>query len=197
MAFPPAPPRSGPPRRLPRRWGIALFIVLGLFAYRWLGNRPAAHEAAPPPPPPFEIALPGGPGGAPAADRAATRPARDLGGDQLFGGHTLTRHVGRSDADLAARLARERSIGAASTFTDRATAERVVGATLEREAGRIARWLAARGGDLALDYRGAPSAPVGRVLVRGERAPRPAADARVVLRRQGEAYYVLTAYPLE
>jgi len=180
---------------LPRRWGIALFIVLGLFAYRWLGNRTVPTEI---PAAPVVVAeLEESPAGTVARPVPPEGARRDLGADDRAGGHTLARHVGRSDAELAERLRRERSINAASTFSDRATAERVVGATLEREAGRIAAWLERRGGDLALDYRGVAGEPVGRVLLRGARAPVAAADARVVLRRRGDGYYVLTAYPLE
>ena len=196
MPLVPEPSRRGLPRRLPRRWGIALFVILGLFAYRWLGNRPTTHE--PPPKPPFTITYPDAPAAAPGpAPERAGAAARDLDADERAGGHTLARHVGRSDADLARRLDRERSINAASTFADRATAERVVGATLEREKRRIAAWLDRRGRDLALDYRGDPGVTVGRVLLRGEASPRPATDARIVLRRDGDSYYVLTAYPLE
>lgn len=193
----PAPPRRGLPRRLPRRWGIALFVILGIFAYRWLGNQTGPREA--PPKPPFTVSpidenAPAT-GGAPAP---AARGARDLAADERAGGHTLERHVGRSDAELARRLERERSINAASTFTDRTTAERVVGAALAREQRRIAGWLERdRSGDLALEYRGGAGGVVGRVLVRGEAAPRAASDARVVLRRKGGGYFVLTAYPLE
>lgn len=189
----PAPPRRGLPRRLPRRWGIALFVILGIFAYRWLGNQTGPREA--PPPPPFTVS----PIEESAPAPAAVPPgARDLAADERAGGHTLERHVGRSDGDLARRLERERSINAASTFTDRATAERVVGAALAREARRIAGWLERdRGGDLALEYRGDAGAAVGRVLLRGEAGPRAATDARVVLRRRGAGWFVLTAYPLE
>jgi hypothetical protein len=193
----PEPSRRGLPRRLPRRWGIALFVILGLFAYRWLGNRPGPHE--PQPQPPFTVTYPGAPATVPgpAPERLAAAAARDQAEDERAGGHTLERHVGRSDADLARRLERERSINAASTFADRATAERVVGAALEREKRRIASWLDRGKGDLALEFRGDPGATVGRVLLRGDAAPRTATDARVVLRRHGDSYYVLTAYPLE
>jgi len=181
------------PRRLPRRWGIALFVILGIFAYRWLGNQTGPREA--PPPPPFTVSSIEQSSPAPAA---VPPGARDLATDERAGGHTLERHVGRSDAELARRLERERSINAASTFTDRATAERVVGAALAREQRRIAGWLERdRGGDLALEYRGDAGAVLGRVLLRGEAAPRAATDARVVLRRQGADWFVLTAYPLE
>ncbi len=57
---------------------------------------------------------------------AAAGTSRDLSIDDARGGHTLKRHVGRTDAQLAERLAREH-VSAASTYPDRATAERVVG----------------------------------------------------------------------
>ena len=41
----------------------------------------------------------------------------------------------------------------------------------------------------------ATGACVGRVLERGARAARPARAARIVLRRRGDGYFVLTAYP--
>ncbi len=193
-SFAAPPPR--PPGRLSRRWGLALFFVLGFLLYRWLDDR-GGPEARPAPPagPAVEVSAGEAPA-APASGRAA-EPARDLATDERQGGHTLARHVGRDDGELERRLARERSIGAASTFDDRATAERVVGATFEREERRIAAWLSRRGGDLALDYRGSPAVPIGRVLLRGERSPRRATDARVVLRRADDDFFVLTAYPLE
>jgi hypothetical protein len=57
---------------------------------------------------------------------AATPPAVDLAASELMGGHTLARHVGRTDGQLRERLRREPNIAAASTYSDRATAERVV-----------------------------------------------------------------------
>ena len=39
---------------------------------------------------------------------------RDLSLDESMGGHTLARHVGKSDAELADRLSRERQVSAAS-----------------------------------------------------------------------------------
>lgn len=133
----------------------------------------------------------------PSSPATTAEPRRDLAEDDRAGGHTLRRHVDRSDDDLRRRLREEPGIAAASTFDDRATAERVAGATIERERGRIDRWLASGHGNLALDFRGPRGEPVGRVLVRGEREPRPSADARVVLARRGETFFVLTAYPLE
>jgi hypothetical protein len=137
------------------------------------------------------------PSPAPAADAAA--PRRDLSRDEARGGHTLARHVARSDDELRARLAREPGIGAASSYTDRRTAEHVVGAALEQARDRVDAWSqrSGRRPNLALDYRGQRSAPVGKSLRRGDRAPRQCADAVVVLRWDTgrDDYYVLTSYP--
>jgi hypothetical protein len=47
-------------------------------------------------------------------------PRRDLSVDEDMGGHTLARHVGKTDAELRERLRREPNISTASTYTDRA-----------------------------------------------------------------------------
>ena len=91
---------------------------------------------------------------APAAPRRETAPARDLSTDESMGGHPLTRHVGKTDAELAARLRRERQIAAASAYTDRHSAERAVGAALAAGGNRLAAWEARKGRrpNLVLNY---------------------------------------------
>ncbi len=125
--------------------------------------------------------------------------SRDLGRDETMGGHTLAQHVGRTDAQLRDRLAQEPGISAASTYADRATAERVVGAALESLAERVNQWLARRGPrpNLALHYHARTGEEIGRSLERGDTTPRRCVDAVVVLRwddRRGD-YFVLTSYP--
>lgn len=136
--------------------------------------------------------------GAPTREpSAASAPAaaRDLAFDESAGGHTLARHVGRSDAELARRLEREPHLAAASTFTDRATAERAVAEALTRERTRIETWSGRRAaGNLVVRWLG-DGAPLGRVLERGAASSEPADAARVILRRRGRDWYVLTAYP--
>ena len=141
-------------------------------------------------------------GTASSAHRRATRldslpaAARDLSQDDQEGGHTLRRHVGKSDDELRQRLAREHGISAASTYTDRDTAERVVGTTLNLQRDRIQRWLE-RGGEhpnLVLEY--AADQPIGRTMRRDSSTSVPCAQAVVVLRYAGGGqYYVLTSYP--
>jgi Bacterial CdiA-CT RNAse A domain len=127
----------------------------------------------------------------------ASVPTRDLSLDEAAGGHTLRKHVGRTDKELETRLRQERNISAASTYTDRATAEKVVGMVLQQAHERIGRWLERSGGhpNLVLDYEGDAAHPIGRTLRRGESA-QPCSHAVVVLRWAGGGeYYVLTTYP--
>lgn len=119
----------------------------------------------------------------------------DLAPDEQAGGHTLHKHVGRSDDDLRQRLAHE-DISAASTYTDRASAEFAVGQALQSGQSRVDRWVAQSGGhpNLVLDYRG--DQPIGRTLHRGDTSAKPCDDAKVVLRWMSSSeYYVLTSYP--
>ena len=122
----------------------------------------------------------------------------DLSADEAQGGHTLSKHVGRIDTDLQERLEREGNISAASTYTDRAAAERAVGTVLEHNS-RVEQWeqRGARRPNLALDYHGDASQPIGRCMRRGSNTAVPAWDAIVVLKasRDGDGFYVLTSYP--
>jgi len=126
----------------------------------------------------------------------ATGGSRDLSKDETRGGHTLSRHVGRTDDELRDRLRRERNITAASSWTDRATAEQVVAGALRAERGRVESWMR-RGyprANLALHYDA--GRPIGRSLRRGEQQVVDATQAVIVLRADaGDSFYVLTAYP--
>ena len=142
-------------------------------------------------------------GSGPGTDSRQTRhekrllegPARDLSQDERLGGHVLRKHVGQSEEDLRRRLRREENITAASTYTDRTTAEHVVGAVIEQSQGQIRDWLAQdRHPNLVLDYDGTEA--IGRTMSRGEVHSRPCTHALVVLKYAGaNRYYVLTSYP--
>lgn len=125
----------------------------------------------------------------------AKTPTRDLAADEEKGGHTLKRHVGKTDADLRQRLAQER-ISTASTYTDRGTAEAAVGAALEQNKDRIERWRNKQGGhpNLVLDY--SSDKPLGRTLHRGDTESQPCSHAVVVLKFDPpNEDHVLTSYP--
>jgi hypothetical protein len=122
----------------------------------------------------------------------------DLSQDEAAGGHTLKKHVGRTDDQLRERLHHERNISAASTYTDRQTAEQVVGIALQQNREKISRWLEQEGGhpNLVLDFNGDDAHPIGRSLRRGEDQTQPCSHAVVVMRWVSPSeYYVLTTYP--
>jgi hypothetical protein len=120
----------------------------------------------------------------------------DLERDEARGGHTLSRHVARTDEQLEQRLRKERNISAASTWTDRQTAEETVAAALRAERGRIESWKrrGERRPNLALRFN--LDHPIGRSLRRGENEAVACTSAVIVLRADGPAgFYVLTTYP--
>src|SRR6202165_850356 len=133
---------------------------------------------------------------APRAEfRQTNAPVRDLSRDEAAGGHILRKHVGQTDEQLRERLAEQRQITGASTYTDRSAAEHAVGAAIAESQGRIQRWLNRSGGhpNLVLDYDS--KTPIGRTMNRGENQSRPCTHALVVLKYTGPEYYVLTSYP--
>ena len=171
--------------------------VLALLA---LALQLACQAAPPSSAPPRVVAAPAPAAEArqPPANPAAVVERYDLERDEARGGHTIARHVGRTDDQLRERLTREQRISAASTYTDRVTAERVVATTLAREKARVQKWLARMGPrpNLALDYRGDRREPVGRSLTRRNPQPVVCSDAVVVLRWDGSrGFIVLTSYP--
>jgi len=148
--------------------------------------------------PPAATNGPGAP--APAAagheeSRLNHSPARDLSQDERAGGHVLRKHVGQTEEDLRRRLRREENITSASTYTDRPTAERVVGAAIAQSQDQIQSWLKQdRHPNLVLEYDGIEA--IGRSMHRGEVHSRPCTHALVVLKYGGpNRYYVLTSYP--
>ena len=136
---------------------------------------------------------------APASEDRSARPAtsRDLSADEALGGHTLQRHVGKSDAELIRRLEREPQISSASTFTDRRTAESVVGAALRAENRGFAAWRERSGRRPNFVLRYEADHVIGRSVARGQLESVPCRRALVVLRweERRRDYYVLTSYP--
>lgn len=132
----------------------------------------------------------------PAARHQTTGIRRDLSQDEAAGGHTLQKHVGRTDDDLRERLHRERNISAASTYTDRETAEQAVGAAIQANVDKIQRWLDRSGGHPNLVLLYDSDQTIGRTLHHGEDRPEPCSHAVAVLKWDGgRQYHVLTSYP--
>ena len=139
-------------------------------------------------------------GASPSQDvrNASRSEARyDLEADEHRGGHTVKKHVGRTDAELRERLERERDISAASTWTDLDAAEETVGEALRADRPRIEQWeeRGSRRPNLALHYNA--GRVIGRSMYSGSDQSEPVTHAVIVLRADGPGFFVLTTYPEE
>jgi hypothetical protein len=172
------------------RSSIAAFIIVALASCGQPSTPPAHQNAdrAAPPPPVVE-----------KRRQASASTGHDLSADEEMGGHTLQRHVGKSDAELRARLAREPQISSASSYTDRATAEDVVASALHSNTRGLSAWRERTGRrpNFALHYQA--NRVIGRSLRRG-RTESVACDRAVVVLRWDDRRsrdFVLTSYPEE
>jgi hypothetical protein len=133
-----------------------------------------------------------------SASAIPTGDRYDLERDEQRGGHTVAKHVARTDDQLRERLDRERNISAASSWTDLPTAEQTVATALRANQNRIAEWQQ-RGyprANLALHFNA--GRVVGRSLRHGADQAVDVSQAVVVLRADGPAsFFVLTTYPEE
>jgi hypothetical protein len=119
--------------------------------------------------------------------------------DEAMGGHTLARHVGRTDDELRQRLRRERDISSASTYTDRAAAEAVVGSALLSAPRSFDAWTRRKGRRPNFVIHFDAHHVIGRSMARGQTESTPCEDALVVIRwdDRRQQVYVLTSYPEE
>ncbi len=135
----------------------------------------------------------------PSTAKAAPRlpsDGYDLAREERRGGHTLARHVARTDEQLHERLQRERNVSAASTWTDLQTAEGTLAETLPAERGRIESWTrrGERRPNLVLHFEAGH--PIGRSLKRDRSEVVTFTSAGIVLRADGpDSFYVLTTDP--
>jgi hypothetical protein len=120
---------------------------------------------------------------------------RELTLDEFAGGHTISRHVGKTDAELRQRLRAEPDISAASTYTDLQTAERVVAEVLAKKRAEIETWEAREGSRPNLVLRLDIRETIGRSMKQGRTSAIDVEDALVVLRWTGNGWFVLTSYP--
>ena len=133
------------------------------------------------------------------ADTNRAGQAHDLSVDEAQGGHTLSKHVARSDAELQERLQREAKYFGSFDVDGSGGGGGGGGPGAGANNSRISQWTArgARRPNLAMDYHGDAAQPVGRCMQRGASAAVPArdADCGVEGARDGDGFYVLTTYP--
>ncbi|MEG3938317.1 MULTISPECIES: RNase A-like domain-containing protein [unclassified Microcoleus] len=123
-------------------------------------------------------------------------PGGGLDVHEAAGGHTLERHVGKTEAQLAQRLASERRISAASSFTDRSVAEAAIAEAMNRNQSAIDSWVKSRGNRYTIDYNA--NRIIGITLRRRASKATSASRLKIVLQRSAKlppGYFILTAYP--
>lgn len=122
-------------------------------------------------------------------------PGGGLTAHESAGGHTLVRHLGLTQTELANRLAVQIALPRASSFTDRETAEQAISDAIDANETQIANWLASTAARLQ-NYTTAN--PIGISLARGATSTLPVQSLQIILRRDSTVplgYYILTAYP--
>ncbi|MFB7121725.1 WXG100 family type VII secretion target [Bacillus tropicus] len=129
-------------------------------------------------------------------DSSSLTPGGGLAAHEAKGGHLLERHVGKTDEELLQRIQSDTRIAGASTFTDRASAEKIAATVLNnpRNQVRIQSWLnSPRDNNLILRYQGTEI--IGRGVIRGSTTVEDMSNAKIVLKKDRNGSFILTGYP--
>jgi hypothetical protein len=122
-----------------------------------------------------------------------------LAEQEAIGGHTIARHVARTEEQLQARLVAQPGIKAASSFTSLRVAETVVSDAVRVNAAQIRAWASAASATRPLTLTYAAKNAVGYGVVRATGTLTSMSKAIVILsktQRAGKLYFILTAYPI-
>ncbi|HEX8081335.1 MAG TPA: RNase A-like domain-containing protein [Jatrophihabitans sp.] len=125
-------------------------------------------------------------------------PGGGLAAHEAAGGHTLAKHVGKSEEFLRTRLATEPNIRGASTFYDRQVAENSISGLLRAQQRTVDRWRAGHRDVLMLEDR--LPVPAGTLMPRGYTDSHAVHGIKIVLRRNaeiGSGYLLITAMVIE
>lgn len=126
-------------------------------------------------------------------------PVNWLQGQEDFGGHTIARHVGKTDEWLVNRLRKSSRISAASTYPSAETAATHIQAALTAKAAMLNRWVrdVPVGATRAVDYDA--KVGIGRVALRPPKMTNiiKSKKLRAVMRATaGGRCFLLTSYPI-
>lgn len=129
---------------------------------------------------------------------AIRRGAISLAAEEAAGGHTIARHVGRTEAQLRARLAQQPNIPAASTFKTLQEAERAVAAALRANKDAIKVWAKTANPGQTKAFAYDAGRVIGQGVVRSTGQMTNMTKMVVVVRKvitENRVYFVLTSYP--
>ena len=123
-------------------------------------------------------------------------PGGGLDFHEAAGGHTLKKHVGQTEVQLAQRLEKEKRISAASSFTYRSVAEAAIAEAMSKNQSAIDSWVKSRSNRYTIDYNA--NKIIGITMRRGASKATQTSRLRIVLQRSTKlppGYFILTAYP--
>ncbi len=130
----------------------------------------------------------------------AVRAGRvSLAAEEAAGGHTIARHVGKTEAELRARLAAEPNIPAAGTFRTLSEAEKVLSDALRRNAQLIRSWSTNANSNAVLRIDFDAGRDVGFGVIRQTNLLQQMQKVRIILRKtaiQNKIYFILTSFPV-
>jgi len=138
--------------------------------------------------------------------RKGSRPPKvrqfDPAVEETLGGHTIEKHVGKTNKGLRDRLKNEEKIPAASTYESFTEAETYMNKVAKARKPEIEKWLKS-GKDKTKEFTFEfPGEKIGRRLTQAEREkgtePHPSNKATIVIKRDPSApdgYIVITSFP--
>jgi hypothetical protein len=127
------------------------------------------------------------------------RGAISLATEEAAGGHTIARHVGRTEAQLRTRLAAKSRIRAATSFYNLSDAERAIAGALRGHQAEIKAWAKVAATDETKTFAYDAGRFVGFGVVRGTNSVQHMTRLMVVIKKiqaDGKLYYLLTSYPI-
>lgn len=122
-----------------------------------------------------------------------------LKAEEAAGGHTIREHVGRTDAQLRIRLAKQAKIPAATSFRALDEAEAAVSSVLRLRSAEIAAWASGAPTGSRKAFEAALGKVVGGGVVRATGQFTAMTSVRIVLKKVAQndrVYFVLTAFPI-
>jgi len=115
-----------------------------------------------------------------------------------IGGHTLAKHVIKTESELLSRLQQSSRLDFVSSFYTVQHAEKAISSTLKANRLKVLYWANFGSGTRPLELTHRTGNAVGYGFAQGSNIKKTSTAARVVLLKQtynGKPYYVLTAYP--
>jgi hypothetical protein len=123
-------------------------------------------------------------------------PGGGLDFHEAAGGHTLEKHVGKTEAQLRQRLDSEKRISGASSFTYRSVAESAIAEAMNEKKSAIDSWVKKGGNRYTIQYD--THKVIGITLRRGASKATSASRLKIILQRSiklSPGYFILTSYP--